>query len=85
MMVSIKHWFKYTTKTKANLKVYQVWLIMIIEALILIIGARIILIPKKYKVITDDDRKSIAINCYDTSEQMRCYVDTKVKQYGRVR
>lgn len=85
MMVSIKHWFKHTIKTKVNIRVYQVWMIMIIEAIIIIIGARILLLPKKYKVITDDDVRTMAINCYHSKEDLRCYIEKKVKQYGRVR
>ena len=41
--------------------------------------------PVNYYVITEDDKRVEAYNCYQTSDALRCLIDTKVKQYGRVK
>ena len=85
MMVKIKYWYNHTLKVYTKVRVYQVWLMLLIEALILIIGAKLIYQPKIYKVITEEDKRTEAINCYHSKEDLKCYIEVKVKQYGRVR
>lgn len=85
MFKEIKYWFKHTLKTNTTVKVYQVWIIIIVEFIIILSVLSQINKTRRYKAITEDDRKISAINCYETRKELRCYEDIKVKQYGRVR
>lgn len=70
---------------KTTIKVYQVYLMILTSAISSILIAYIIIHPKKYIVIDNNDTRIEAYSCYETSEELRCYIDTKVKQYGRVK
>lgn len=85
MFKELKHWWKYTTKQKVSIKVYQVYIIMLIEALIIVLGMYNVMKIRKYKYIDENDNRGYAINCYQTDKDLRCYVDIKVKQYGGVK
>ena len=85
MFKDLKHWWKYTTKQNVHIKVYQVYLIMLIEALIVILIMYNVMKIHKYKYIDENDKRGYAINCYQTKDELRCYIDQKVKQYGGVK
>lgn len=84
VMKQLKHWLKHTVKQKTTIRVYQAWLMIIVTAVSTMLISYILLKPIKYKVKTDDYKWGSAINCYQTKEELRCYVDTKVIQYGRM-
>lgn len=80
----LRHWAKYTIKQKTSIRVYQAWLMMIVTAISATLITFLLVKPDTYKVKTEYDKWGKAINCYQTSEELRCYVDMKVKQYGRM-
>ncbi len=70
---------------KVTLYIYQVYLMILIAIVSSILITFIKVHPVKYYVITEDDKRVEAYNCYQTSDELRCLIDTKVKQYGRVK
>lgn len=88
MNIDISKEFKKVVKMikeKTTVRVYQVYLMILITAISTIFITYIIIHPHKYIVIDNNDNRVEAYNCYGTSEELRCYIDTKVKQYGRVK
>lgn len=70
---------------KTTFKVYQIYLMILITAISSILITYIIIHPRKYIVIDNNDIRVEAYSCYETSDELRCLIDTKVKQYGRVK
>ncbi len=70
---------------KTTIRVYQAYLMIIVTAISSILITYIIIHPRKYKVIDNNENRVEAYSCYETSDELRCYIDTKVKQYGRVK
>lgn len=77
--------FKKMLNDKTIIKVYQAYLMILTTAISSILITYIIIHPRKYIVIDNNDVRTEAYSCYETFDELRCYVDTKVKQYGRLK